>query len=102
MRKYMKKMVIDFEKKYILNNKAMTPAANDLFANDENSPKIEKEMREDFHHFVARGLFASKRGRPDTGTSISVLTTRVRTPSVDNWNKLVRYMQYVKQTQDDV
>ena len=61
MSKYMKKMCDDFEKKYVLNNVAVTPAANDLFGNDESSPKIEKEMREDFHTFTARGLFACKR-----------------------------------------
>ena len=102
MSKYMKKMCDDFEKKYVLNNAAVTPAANDLFGNDESSPKIEKEMKEDFHTFTARGLFACKRARPDTATAISVLTTRVRNPSVDDWNKLIRYMQYVKRTWKDV
>ena len=59
-------------------------------------------MKEDFHTFAARGLFAAKHGRPDTGMSLSVLTTRVRAPSVDDWGKFVRYMQYVKHTQDEV
>ena len=77
MTKYMNQMVSDFEKKYILNDSASTPAANDLFGNDPDSPKIDKEMREDFHTFTAKGLFAAKRGRPDTGTAISVLTRHV-------------------------
>ena len=34
--------------------------------------------------------------------AISVLTTRVQNPSVDDWNKLIRYMQYVKRTWKDV
>ena len=59
-------------------------------------------MREDYHTFAARGLFAAKRGRPDTGASVSISTTRIQAPSVDNWNKLVHYMQYMKRTQDDV
>ena len=91
MSKYMKKMVEDFEKKYTLNNTATTPATNDLFGRDEDSPKIEKEMAEDFHTFMAKGLFAFKCARPDTATSISVLMTRVRSPSVEDWGKLVRY-----------
>ena len=74
MRKYMRKMVVDFEKKYVLNNRATSPGANDLFAYNPDSPKTDKEMKEDFHTFAARGLFAAKRGRPDTGTSVSVLT----------------------------
>ena len=95
-------MVTKFEEKYVLSNKAATPAANDLFGNDESSPKLDDEMREDFHTFTAKGLFACKRARPDTGTAISVLSTRVRSPSVDDWNKLVCYMQYVKRTANDV
>ena len=43
MSKYMKKMCDDFKKKYVLNNAAVTPAANDLFGNDESSLKIEKK-----------------------------------------------------------
>ena len=102
MHKYMRKIIEDFEKKYVLNDKATSPAANDLFSNDEKTQKIDKEMKEDFHTFVAKGLFAAKRGRPDTGTAIAVLSTRVREPSVDDWNKLIRYLQYVKRTRDDV
>ena len=95
MRKYMRKMVANFKKKYVSNDRTTLPGANNLFAYDPDSPKLDKEMREDFHTFAARGLFAAKRGRPDTGTSVSVLTTRVRAPSTDDWGKLVRYMQYV-------
>ena len=102
MSTYMSKMVEDFEKKYVLSDKAATPATTDLFGNDESSPKLDKELREDFHTFTAKGLFACKRARPDTGTAIAVLTTRVRSPSVDDWGKLVRYMQYVKRTKNDV
>ena len=102
MSKYMKKMYEDFEQKYVLKNAAVLPAANDLFANDEKSPKLDDEMREDFHTYTAGGLFACKRARPDTATAISVLSTRVRSPSVDDWQKLLCYMQYVKRTWKDV
>ena len=98
MTKYMKKMVDEFEKKYVLSKMATTPASIDLFGKDDDSPKLDKEMAEDFHTFTAKGLFACKRARPDTATAISVLTTRVRNPTVDDWGKLVRYMQYVKRT----
>ena len=80
MRKYMRKIIEDFKKKYVLNDKATSPAANDLFSNNEKSPKIDKEMKEDFHTFVAKGLFAAKLGRPDTGTVIAVLSTHVCEP----------------------
>ena len=54
---------------------ATTPASIDLFSKDDDSPKLDKEMAEDFHTFTAKGLFACKRARPDTATAISVLTT---------------------------
>ena len=92
MRKYMKILYEDFEEKYILNGTRMTPAVKDLFSNDVDSPRLDKEMREDFHHFTAQGLFAAKRARPDMATSISVLTTCVRNQLVNNWAKLVRYI----------
>ena len=95
-------MYKDFENKYALNDTNLSPAANDLFANDRSSPKLDDAMRQDFHTYTARGLFACKRARPDTATVISVLTTRVRSPTVDDWQKLVRYMQYVKRTWKDV
>ena len=78
-------MVVDFKKKYVLNNTASMPASNDLFGNDEKSPKLDDKIREDFHTFVAMGLFACKRARPDTGTAIAVLSTQVRSPSMDDW-----------------
>ena len=61
MSKYMKKMCGNLEQKYVLTNAAVTPAANDLFGNDELSPKIDKEMREDSHTFSAWSHFACKR-----------------------------------------
>ena len=75
MTKYMKKMVSNFEEKYVLNNTASMPASNNLFGNDEKSPKLEDKMREDFHTVVAKDLFACKCARPDTGTAIAVLLT---------------------------
>ena len=59
MRKYMKKLYNDFEEKYILNGTRMTPAAEDLFSNDVNSPRLDKEMRKDFHHFFCTWTFRS-------------------------------------------
>ena len=102
MTKYMKKTYEDFKEKYVLKNAAVSPAANDLFANDEKPPTLDDEMREDFHTYTARGLFACKLARPDTATAISVLSTRVQSPSVNDWQKLIRYMQYIKRTWKDV
>ena len=48
-----------------------------------------------FHRLVAKILLATKRARPDTCTTISFLTTRVREPDNDYWDKLVHIMKYI-------
>jgi hypothetical protein len=50
-------------------------APRDLFVVDEDCEKLEKKQAEDFHYIVAKTLVATKRGRPNTGTSIYFLTT---------------------------
>ena len=101
MRDYMKKIAADFKKKYVIKGTAPTPAADDLFKLGDG-PKLDAEMKEDFHTFIARGLFACNRGRPDTNPTITVLATRVRDPNTDDWEKLVRYIKFVDKTKNDV
>ena len=93
MSKYMKKMVDNFKKLYVLKNLAILLASNDLFGNNDKSPKLDDKLQEQFHTCVAHGLFACKRWQPDTVTAILVLSMRACSPSVDNWHKLLQYMQ---------
>ena len=53
-----------------------------------------------FHTFVAKALFATKRSRPDIHTAVAFLTTRVRGPNEDYRKKLLRLMQYLRNTTD--
>ena len=71
---YMSAMVDDFSIKFDKNDTAVTPAAADLFA-EGTSEKLNKEQAEEFHTFVAKGLFACKRARPDIHPTIAVLCT---------------------------
>jgi hypothetical protein len=41
------------------------PWNNNLFKHDEKRISLEKESAKIFHFLVAKGLFISKRGRPD-------------------------------------
>ena len=77
------------------------PAGVDLFRED-NSEKMNKEMRTMFHRTVVQGLFVCKRARPDTQPMIAVLCTGVKSPGQKDWNKLVRLMKYLHSTKDDV
>ena len=69
---------------------------------DTKSPKLLKDKPELFHTFVAKGLFVCKRARPDIQPAIAYLTTRVREPDEQDWFKLVKMLNYLNNTQDDV
>ena len=53
-----------------------------------------------FHTFVSKALFATKRSRPDIHTTVALLTTCVQGPNEDDWRKLLRLMQYLRNTTD--
>ena len=73
-----------------------TPAAEHLFDVDTNSDIINDSKKEIFHHIVAKLLFVSTRGRPDIQVAISFLTSRVASPTTDDWKKLARVLGYLK------
>ena len=55
-----------------------------------------------FRKYVMKTLWASKRSRPDLETTMGFLTTRVQTPTKDDWHKLTRLMSFIKDTAEDV
>ena len=57
-----------------------------------------EKKSEQFHKAVVKVLFGTKRARPDTGTAISYLITRVREPDEDDWYKLKHLMKYIRGT----
>jgi hypothetical protein len=73
MVKYVKNMVEDFPEK--LEGKEKCPWNEKLFKVDEKLKKLGKEKSEQFHTFVAKGLFLCKRGRPDIQPAIAFLAT---------------------------
>jgi hypothetical protein len=75
-------------------------APSDLFKVDPECTKLGPGQKDHYHSLTAKTLFATKRARPDTGTSISYLTTRVREPDEDDWDKLTHLMKYIRGTKD--
>jgi hypothetical protein len=98
---YITSIVRSFSDKELAERKVTSPWTENLFRVDEDSPPLSKEKAEKFHTVTAQGLFACKRGRPDISPAIAYLTTRVRNPNQDDWNKLTRMIKYLKQTKDD-
>ena len=99
MTKYVKEMLEEYPEE--LKGKSMTPANEKLFKVNESSTRLEKEKAEVFHTTVAKGLFLSKRARPDIQIAIAFLCTRVKEPTVEDWGKLGRLMDYLKRTKDE-
>ncbi len=97
---YVENMIDDFSVKLSKKDTAPNPAADDLFAVGD-SPKLTGQQKDEFHTFVAKGLFACKRARPDIHPTIAVLCTRVKEPNQDDWNKLTRMMKYLNGTRKD-
>ena len=88
--------------KHELSDKITTPASENLFKINKQSPKLDKNLAEEFHTTAARGLFVSEQARPDVQPTIAFLCKRVQEPTKDDWNKLSRLMSYLKKTKDDV
>ena len=52
----------------------------------------------ELHKVVAQSLFLCKRARPDTQLMVAFMTTRVKKPDTDDWEKLCRLMSYLNAT----
>jgi hypothetical protein len=100
MVEYIESMVNDFHAFDESDKTALTPAAEHLFQVRDDAPKLSEKLARVFHNFAARGLFATKRARPDIHTAIAFLTTRVREPDEDDWKKLRRMMRYLRGTKN--
>ena len=66
---------------------ASTPALAHLFDVNELSEKLSTELGNLYHHNVAKLLFLCKRARPDVQPATAFLSTRVKTPDVDDCKK---------------
>ena len=96
---YVEDMLEEFPKKLQENETVMTPVADNLFSKGHGK-KLNQERADIFHRIVAKGLFISKRARPDIQPTIAGLCTRVKEPDESDWSKLVRLMKYLNGTRD--
>jgi hypothetical protein len=75
---------------------AKTSAAPDnLFVVNEDCKKLSSEAAEAFHTIVAKALYVTKRARPDISLAFAFLMTRVRSPDIEDWEKLSHLMEYL-------
>ena len=97
MTSHVEDMSNEFPKKLQEKEMAMMPAADNLFSKGHGK-KLNQEHGEKFHHVVAKGLFISKRARPDIQPMIAGSCTRVKEPDETDWSKLTRLMKYLNGT----
>jgi Reverse transcriptase (RNA-dependent DNA polymerase) len=83
------------------NDRAPSPANEKLFSVDDKSVPLDKKRAEEYHTIVYKGLFASKRARPDIHTAISFLCTRVKRPTEEDWQKVTRLLKYLNGTRKE-
>ena len=102
MRDYVQRDMLDVCEGEISEKKVKTPSSENLFKIEKNSPQLDKERKEHFHTMVAKGLFLCKRGRLDVAPTIAFLCTRVKEPTVQDWNKLARMMTFLCHAKNDM
>ena len=73
-----------------------SPALEILLTVNEDCEKLPEDMAADFYTIVAKTLYVTKRARRDTWLAVAFLTTRVRAPDRDDWEKLRRLIEYIR------
>ena len=79
---------------------AITPAGQHFFQVNQAGVLLPEAKRETFHHLVAKLLYLSKWTRPDLQTAVAFLTTWVQHADEDDWKKLGRCLNYLRNTRD--
>ena len=97
-----KDMVKEFVETIAPPSGSKAPWTDRLFQVNEDSPALTPAQKEVFHTHVAKALFVACRGRPDIGPAVAFSSTRVRAPTDQDWIKLIKLMNCLKSTQDEV
>lgn len=70
------------------------PSSATLFVVNEESEKL--ASREHYLSIIMSLMFAAIRTRPDIVKEVTFLATRVSSPTMDDWNKLMKVLGYLK------
>jgi hypothetical protein len=92
--------IYDFLELVKITGVMATPARNDLFEIDSESPPLTGAQKEEFHSRVAKLLYLAKRVRPDILMVVNFLSTRVQCSTEQDWSKLDRVLGYLNGSAD--
>jgi hypothetical protein len=76
---------------------SVTPSNGQLFEIESKSPRLEDDRAERFRSVTMSLLYVTK-SRPDIKCTVAFLSTRLRSPALQDWMKLRRLMSYVHAT----
>jgi hypothetical protein len=95
---YLKDVIMGFLE--LTGGKAATPAGDRLFDiwDKKDARPLEEERANAFHHTTAQVLLMVTRARWDIQMAVAFLTTRVKAPDEDNWEKLKCVVRYLNGT----
>ena len=85
----------------VIDTNAATPSKHFLFDVREHAELLDKKLSENFHMVVAKLLYIMKRTRPDLEPTVTFLSTRVSKPTINDWKKLKRLLQFIRGTIND-
>jgi len=96
MENYIKQILEDAP--FDMEGTAKTTATCNLFNVNDGARKLEEKKAQLFHHLVAKLLYLCDRTRQDIQMAVAFLCTRVKSPDKDDYKKLTRVIQYLRDT----
>jgi hypothetical protein len=78
----------------------MSAVPDNRFVVNEDCKKLSNEAAAAFHTIMAKVLYITKRARLDISLAIAFLTKRVRSPDIEDWEKLCHLMEYLRGDRD--
>jgi hypothetical protein len=96
---YIDKMLADLPAE--MGGEAPSPGDNHLLTVNDVQIKVDEKKAQLFHTYVAKTLFLCKRARPDLQT-VAFLSTRVKSCDEDDYNKLIRMLQFHRAARGDL
>ena len=89
MTDYVTGMIEEFPMNVTKEMTAETPAGDKLFEIGNDKKQLSREKKEAFHSCVAKGLYVCKHAQSDICLAIAFLSTQVKGPIENDWNKLI-------------
>lgn len=74
------------------------PTNDNLFKRDDNSPALDDYHRIEFHSSVYTVAYLAQRIKPECLPIVSELSSHVRCPTEEDWEKLTHLLRYVNGT----